>query len=65
MTNPRPDGPPTGPIPTPTLAPDDVRAIEAFATWCDQRADRARRLTHSGTWRSAARLARVYLRTHA
>ncbi len=63
MTAQRPDGPTTGNLPT--LTPDAIRAIQDFATHCDRKADRARALTRTLTWRTTARLARHYIREHS
>jgi hypothetical protein len=60
-----PPQPPTGSTPQPSLEPADIRAIEAFASWCDTKADRARSLLHTTSWRQAARLARQYIRSHS
>lgn len=62
MTAPKADGPATGSIPRPTLTGDDARALERFAQHCDAKADRARRLDQVATWRTTARLARLYVR---
>lgn len=60
MTAPRPDGPTTASLPT--LTPDAIHAVEAFAQHCDAKADRARSLARVLTWRTTARLARLYVR---
>lgn len=60
VTAPRLDGPTTASLPT--LTADHVRALETFAQHCDAKADRARNLTRAVTWRTTARLARLYVR---
>jgi hypothetical protein len=62
-----PQPPVTGSIPAqPSLTGDQVRTLEAFAAWCEYRAGHGRHsAVRRAVIRSAADLARLYVRTHS
>ncbi len=65
MTAAKPESPATGSIPRATLTGEQAQTLESFAQHCDGKADRARNLTHAATWRTTARLARLYVRENS